>query len=275
MRVGCVCSWRKGDCGASGAKSENVMRCVWDITPISTPATSPLHTLPREHILTNTSTNPAYSTAHAQFLLPQQRVNIGMAERVAAALVERAISGGLQQLAMERSSQPVAWPSSEGFTAEKGEKAIERTVKVQGMTAGLSTSHVCLFVQRWQVSDSWKYCIDYLGARTEGRVGGESGDLHCYRVQWSQPTRRNPVPVATASVYFFLQEHGKEVCYQSLKGGMLPVTERRCVTSHWWVSVERNVLLALAYHFPFTNFLLNPPSHPPTHPESCAAVLCT
>lgn len=146
MRVDCSCSWRKGDCGASGAKSEYVMRCVWDITPISTPATSPLRTLPREHILTNTSTNSAYSTAHAQFLLPQQRVNIGMAELVAAALVERAISGGLQQLAMERSSQPVAWPSSEGFTAEKGEKAIERTVKVQVMTADLKHYHmyVCL-----------------------------------------------------------------------------------------------------------------------------------
>lgn len=67
-----------------------------------------------------------------------------MAERVAAALVERAISGGLQQLAMERSSQPVAWPTSEEFTVEKGEKAIERTVKVQVMTADLSTTHVRL-----------------------------------------------------------------------------------------------------------------------------------
>lgn len=148
-----------------------------------------------------------------------------MAERVAAALVERAISGGLQQLAMERSSQPVAWPTSEEFTVEKGEKAIERTVKVQLMTADLSTTHVRLFVQRWQVSDSWKYCIDYLGARTEGGVsgarteGGKSAELHWYRVQWSQPTRRNPVPVATASVYFFLQEHGKEVCHQSVSGG--------------------------------------------------------
>lgn len=77
---------------------------------------------------------------------------------------------------------------------------------------------MCLFVQKWQVSDSWKYCIDYLGARTEVRTGGEDAELHCYRVQWSQPTRRNPVPVATASVYFFLQEHKKEICCQLVVG---------------------------------------------------------
>lgn len=69
-------------------------------------------------------------------------------------------------------------------------------------------------VQRWQMSDSWKYCIDYLGTKHEGRTGGQDTGLHCYQVQWSQPTRRNPVPVATASVYFFLQEHRKEVSYQ-------------------------------------------------------------
>lgn len=62
-------------------------------------------------------------------LLPQQPVN-NMADLVAAALVERAISSGLEQLALERGNQAVVWPVSEEFTIEKGEKAIEKTVKV-------------------------------------------------------------------------------------------------------------------------------------------------
>ncbi len=33
---------------------------------------------------------------------------------------------------------------------------------------------------------------------------GEKDHLLTYRVLWSEPTRRKPVPVATASVYFYL-----------------------------------------------------------------------
>lgn len=67
-------------------------------------------------------------------LLPQQPVNnSNMADVVAAAVVERAISSGLDQLAIERGNQPVVWPVSEEFTIEKGEKAIENIVKVQVM----------------------------------------------------------------------------------------------------------------------------------------------
>ena len=50
--------------------------------------------------------------------------------RVAGELVERAISGGLERLASERGSKTVAWPSSEELTVEKGQHAIENTVKV-------------------------------------------------------------------------------------------------------------------------------------------------
>ncbi len=42
---------------------------------------------------------------------------------------------------------------------------------------------------------SWKYCIDYLH---------QEGNLHCYAVKYSEPTRRRPVPRATASLYFYL-----------------------------------------------------------------------
>ena len=89
--------------------------------------------------------------------------------------------------------------------------------------------------QGWELSKSWKFCIDYLGldvrtnetarSRTSGRGGdsasGRDGEeeekrrrkpwaLHSYRVTWSEPTRYRPVPLATASVYFFLKTE-KEV----------------------------------------------------------------
>ena len=33
-----------------------------------------------------------------------------------------------------------------------------------------------------------------------------------YRVKWSIPTRRKPIPAATASVYFTIDIGGKEAC---------------------------------------------------------------
>ena len=98
---------------------------------------------------------------------------------------------------------------------------------------------LCLLLQGWGLSESWKYCIDYVGVDEEqsregggggrgeegegeevgegGEEGGEGGGsggggggcLHSYRVQYSEPTRRQPVPIATASVYFFLKAQGK------------------------------------------------------------------
>lgn len=52
-----------------------------------------------------------------------------------------------------------------------------------------------VIVQSWQVGVSWRYCIDYLY---------QEDQLYCYAVKYSEPTRRRPVPRATASVYFYL-----------------------------------------------------------------------
>ena len=87
---------------------------------------------------------------------------------------------------------------------------------------------LCVWPQEWELSESWKHCIDYLGT-TAGRelgeqqgeqqqqqkraTGTEDGDLHCYRVQWSEPTRRKPVPVSTASVYFFIHQQQRSQVY--------------------------------------------------------------
>ena len=54
--------------------------------------------------------------------------------------------------------------------------------------------------QSWAVGESWKYCIDYLHSKD---------NLHSFAVKYSEPTRRKPVPKATASVYFHLQVQNK------------------------------------------------------------------
>ena len=49
----------------------------------------------------------------------------------------------------------------------------------------------------WEYDDCWLYCIDF--------IGKEEKDFHVsynYRVMWSIPTRRKPIPKFTASVYF-------------------------------------------------------------------------
>jgi len=76
----------------------------------------------------------------------------------------------------------ISWPTIAEFTPELGmEKILE-------------------FIQTWQYEESWLYCIDLI----------QTDDLPYdvrfrYRVRWSIPTRRQPIPRATASVYFTIE----------------------------------------------------------------------
>ena len=54
----------------------------------------------------------------------------------------------------------------------------------------------CLF-QTWDYEDSWLFCVDYLGQNEH-----QYDTRYRFRVRWSIPTRRKPIPRATASVYF-------------------------------------------------------------------------
>ncbi|OON20314.1 hypothetical protein X801_03810 [Opisthorchis viverrini] len=52
----------------------------------------------------------------------------------------------------------------------------------------------------WQVDESWLHCTDILSEEdTPYDV------LYRYRVRWSVPTRRAPIPQATASIYFTIK----------------------------------------------------------------------
>ena len=53
------------------------------------------------------------------------------------------------------------------------------------------------YIKTWQYDVSWLYCIDFLGAEEF-----DFDTRYRFRVRWSIPTRRKPIPRATASVYF-------------------------------------------------------------------------
>jgi len=76
----------------------------------------------------------------------------------------------------------VEWLTGEQFSISKGEEKIRE------------------FVETWKRASSWLYCIDYLCEEKH-----EYSKRYRYRVQWSVPTRRKPIPRATASVYFTIE----------------------------------------------------------------------
>lgn len=76
----------------------------------------------------------------------------------------------------------ISWLSIGEFTLEEAERKIDD------------------FIQTWKYDSSWLYCIDYLGNDDH-----EFDVRHRFRVRWSIPTRRKPIPRATACVYFTFQ----------------------------------------------------------------------
>ncbi|KAK3096085.1 hypothetical protein FSP39_022939 [Pinctada imbricata] len=73
----------------------------------------------------------------------------------------------------------IKWLKIEEFSVEKAEQKINE------------------FIKTWEYEDSWLYCIDFLGDDPH-----EFDTRYRFRVRWSIPTRRKPIPRATACVYF-------------------------------------------------------------------------
>jgi len=95
----------------------------------------------------------------------------------------------LKQLTMSRentlskedsfSVENIEWLNISEFTKEKG------------------TDKINEFIKTWKYENSWLYCVDFLSEDEH-----EYDRRYTYRVRWSIPTRRKPIPRATASVYF-------------------------------------------------------------------------
>jgi len=73
----------------------------------------------------------------------------------------------------------IGWLTIQEFSVEKAEEKINE------------------FIKTWEYENSWLYCVDFLGEDTF-----PYDKRYRFRVRWSIPTRRKPVPRATASVYF-------------------------------------------------------------------------
>ncbi|XP_041482857.1 A-kinase anchor protein 14-like [Lytechinus variegatus] len=56
------------------------------------------------------------------------------------------------------------------------------------------------FVKTWEYDNSWLYCIDFLREEDD-----KYSKKYRYQVRWSIPTRRKPIPRATACVYFTIE----------------------------------------------------------------------
>ncbi|CAL1542981.1 unnamed protein product [Lymnaea stagnalis] len=73
----------------------------------------------------------------------------------------------------------IEWLTIEEFTPQRGEEKIRE------------------FITTWEFENSWLYCVDFLSEEDT-----EFDKRYFYRLKWSIPTRRKPIPRATASVYF-------------------------------------------------------------------------
>ncbi|XP_071492761.1 A-kinase anchor protein 14-like [Diadema setosum] len=76
----------------------------------------------------------------------------------------------------------IEWISIEDFTVDVGKKKIDE------------------FVKTWEYDQSWLYCIDFLREEDD-----QYSKKYRYQVRWSVPTRRKPIPRATACVYFTIE----------------------------------------------------------------------
>ncbi|KAF5403096.1 hypothetical protein PHET_03349 [Paragonimus heterotremus] len=92
---------------------------------------------------------------------------------------------GKQRVVLDDEPHPtpnIVWPTIGEFNKELGLEKIEE------------------YIQGWQLHKNWLHCTDVLSVQD-----GPYDLFYRYRVRWSIPTRRQPIPRATASVYFTLQ----------------------------------------------------------------------
>ncbi|KAF6019092.1 AKAP14 [Bugula neritina] len=80
----------------------------------------------------------------------------------------------------KKETQNIEWMTIDNFGRDIAESKIDEFIK-----------------NTWKYENSWLYCIDYLGEQEQ------MYDMrYNFKVRWSIPTRRKPIPRATASVYF-------------------------------------------------------------------------
>ncbi|XP_053931911.1 A-kinase anchor protein 14 isoform X2 [Cuculus canorus] len=88
----------------------------------------------------------------------------------------------------------IQWTTGNNFTVERGQQQIEELIST------------------WKVHESWLHWSEFL---QEEEL--EHSKRYHYRVCWSIPTRRKPIPRATASVYFVIEISKTKPAVSTLK----------------------------------------------------------
>ncbi|XP_010210416.1 PREDICTED: A-kinase anchor protein 14 [Tinamus guttatus] len=84
--------------------------------------------------------------------------------------------------AAEYDIKNIQWTTCKDFTVQRGQEQIEE------------------YISTWEFHESWLHWTQFL--REEDM---KYSKRYHYRVCWSTPTRRKPIPRATASVYFIIE----------------------------------------------------------------------
>nr|XP_033799819.1 A-kinase anchor protein 14 [Geotrypetes seraphini] len=113
------------------------------------------------------------------------------AEKIASGIVGVAVSYSVNYFQSIEDSflkeqsyyiKDIQWMACEDFTVERGLQQLEE------------------YVSTWEMHDSWLHCTDFLHEEDQKYY-----KRYHYKMKWSIPTRRKPIPRATASVYFIIQ----------------------------------------------------------------------
>ncbi|XP_038604210.1 A-kinase anchor protein 14 isoform X1 [Tachyglossus aculeatus] len=103
-------------------------------------------------------------------------------EEIAGKLTESAIKAVIKhQREAEFIVKNIQWATCQDFTVDLGRQQIEE------------------YILTWEMHESWLHWSEYLHEEELEYIV-----RYCYRVKWSIPTCRKPIPRATACVYFFI-----------------------------------------------------------------------
>ncbi|POI31975.1 hypothetical protein CIB84_004274 [Bambusicola thoracicus] len=97
----------------------------------------------------------------------------------------------VQKEEAEYTARNIQWTTCENFTVERGLQQIEEYI---------STEYALFVQQTWELHKSWLHCSEFLWEEDL-----QYSKKYHYRVLWSIPTRRKPIPLATASTYFVIE----------------------------------------------------------------------
>ncbi|XP_075042115.1 A-kinase anchor protein 14 isoform X2 [Mixophyes fleayi] len=113
----------------------------------------------------------------------------------ACALVETAIRDAQESL---RTLHTV--PVEETRTEQEYDTKSLKWLPCRDFTEELGIKQIEEYVSTWELHESWLYCTDFLKEEEM-----EFSKLFHYRMRWSIPTCRKPIPRATACVYFTIK----------------------------------------------------------------------